>query len=1208
MARRIQDNIMSRKKGFFGKFGCLTEILIMVISIIAFSYLINPHDVVSAAKLVSDVCCEKTKDGAWCQITKPSNCDTTKFLSSPTSCDSTSFCKSGCCYDSSEGICMTNTPQRVCQESKGVWDTDEKCSISQCQLGCCILGTQAAFTTLVRCKKLSANYNLEVDFRKSITTEAECAMTASLSDEGACVFEIDFLKTCKFGTRQECNNIGKQSGANMTSNVTFYKDYLCSSESLGTNCGPTQQTTCLPGKDGVYFVDTCGNPANVYDSQKVADKAYWNKIIKQTDSCGFGNTNGNSNSKTCGNCNYFSGSICKKADRTNRANYGDNICKNLDCTLEDGSVKRNGESWCSTEKPQGKNDTVGSRYYTHMCSNGEEIIEPCADFRQEVCSQGSITTGGVTFSQARCIVNRWQDCFAQESKSACENSALRDCKWTGFKVGGAITPSVMLLTGPARPGQSTGFKTEYSCVPINSPGLQFWNDETQASAVCGAGTVHCKIKEEKKAPEYKWKCVDNCECDDDSWKDAQNLKCQAYGDCGSKVNYVGSSGEKGFKYSIEKIFMPLLKPLAYGFILLSGNKGIASADTATTVVGLGAVGATAAVAALPFVGWAWGAGTYAESFSIFRGGSAFGYSATSALVWAVGAYFIGQLLGSILGLSEGQTEGISLGLAAGALTYKLIQIARLGASGGPAGWIAFAVAVVVYLFTSKDVRYKYVTFECKPYTSTVKGNDCEKCNTDTDKYPCTDYRCKSLGQACTLVNQGTSKIMCIWNNTRDVTSPTIEPMQDVLTPGYKYISTGVRPPARGFEIQKENNGCVEPFTRLTFGIKTNEAAKCKIDYNRSGSFDNMTYWFGGSSFNEYNHTQTMSLPGPDAINSVPNISIKNSGEYQLFVKCQDANGNANVDDYVIKFCVDPAPDTTPARVEATSILNGAPIQYNANATAVEFYLNEPAECKWSKSDQTYSSMENTMSCDTSLVQMNAQMLYTCRATLTGLKNKEDNTFYVRCKDQPWKPESSRNTNQQSYKFVLKGTQPLNIMSVKPSSETIKGSTTLVPVYLEVQTDNGYNFGDSTCYYGTSKTSINVPFLETGTNKHKQRQDLPSGSYTYYVKCVDLGGNSDTKETRFKVEVDQQAPKVIRAFNYEGQLVAKTDEVSSCSYNTVSSTGCNFRISEGSVMPYDNSTEHSTEWVVGKTFYIKCIDSSGNEPAPDDCSITVKTIQ
>jgi hypothetical protein len=182
------------------------------------------------------------------------------------------------------------------------------------------------------------------------------------------------------------------------------------------------------------------------------------------------------------------------------------------------------------------------------------------------------------------------------------------------------------------------------------------------------------------------------------------------------------------------------------------------------------------------------------------------------------------------------------------------------------------------------------------------------------------------------------------------------------------------------------------------------------------------------------------------------------------------------------------------------------------------------------------------------------------------------------------------------------------MSVKPSSETIKGSTTLVPVYLEVTTDNGYNFGDSTCYYGTSKTNINVPFLETGTNKHKQRQDLPSGTYTYYVKCVDLGGNSDTKETRFKVEVDQQAPKVIRAFNYEGQLVAKTDEISSCSYNTVAGTGCNFRINEGSIMPYDNSTEHSTEWVVGKTFYIKCIDSSGNEPAPDDCSITVKTIQ
>jgi hypothetical protein len=33
-------------------------------------------------------------------------------------------------------------------------------------------------------------------------------------------------------------------------------------------CGKTTNTVCVEGKDEVYFVDSCGNVANIYDASK----------------------------------------------------------------------------------------------------------------------------------------------------------------------------------------------------------------------------------------------------------------------------------------------------------------------------------------------------------------------------------------------------------------------------------------------------------------------------------------------------------------------------------------------------------------------------------------------------------------------------------------------------------------------------------------------------------------------------------------------------------------------------------------------------------------------------------------------------------------------------------------------------------------------------------------------------------------------------
>ena len=307
------------------------SILLALFGILIFLIISN----ISAQQSVS-VCCEKIKTGAWCQNTNENNCNT-GFRVSPTSCDQTSYCKPGCCVDPDEGLCMENTPQKVCEESSGNWFDDNQCNINQCSLGCCVLGDQASFVTLTRCKKLSAEFGLETDFRTDVADEVSCILIANSQDKGACVIDNNGQKDCKLVTRGECTKINEEA--------EFFKDFLCSADELATICGPTQDTICVPGKQEVYFKDSCGNPANIYDANKVYSKnpAYWQKIVPKEQSCGFNRDDGNKKSASCGNCEYFKGSICAQGQAT----YGDFFCKDLNCyNTKNGQDYKNGESWC----------------------------------------------------------------------------------------------------------------------------------------------------------------------------------------------------------------------------------------------------------------------------------------------------------------------------------------------------------------------------------------------------------------------------------------------------------------------------------------------------------------------------------------------------------------------------------------------------------------------------------------------------------------------------------------------------------------------------------------------------------------------------------------------------------------------------------------------------------------------------------------------
>ena len=534
------------------------QIKIVVLFVLVLIISIN---LTSAANEVS-FCCEKTKLGLWCQNAPKEQCDS-KFLTTPTLCESTSYCKKGCCYDSDEGICMENTAEGTCKASNGSWSGVANCKIPQCNLGCCILGTEASYTTLQRCKKMSGQYGLQTDFRTDIKDELSCLILATSQDVGACIFEKEFSNTCKFITRGDCNAQALGTGVTNGTSVRFYQDYLCTNPEFNTECARTTKTSCKDGK--IYFVDTCGNTANIYDSSKVNDVNYWTKVKKPEESC-------QSGSKSCGNCEYLGkGTICAKASG---ATYGEHICKDINCyKTSNGKDYKNGESWCYYDNKKPDTDSVGSRHYRHICFMGEEIVEPCEDFRKEICIENFIGEKE-DFSQAGCVVNRWQNCILMNKTSDCLNNDKWDCMWIPMdlkdkKNSAGIVESIPQMIGSAASKLTGNTKrdevkesilamnlnikgderyAEGKCTPKFSPGLNFWSG---GQSECSVGTQTCIVKYEKKVLGGK-SCVENCYCLEESTAVLENYVCGSYGDCGAKSNYLGVFVNKGYEIEIVK--------------------------------------------------------------------------------------------------------------------------------------------------------------------------------------------------------------------------------------------------------------------------------------------------------------------------------------------------------------------------------------------------------------------------------------------------------------------------------------------------------------------------------------------------------------------------------------------------------------------------------------------------------------------------------
>ncbi len=521
--------------------------LIFGILLFGISFIVLQSSIALAATTpaVSTYCAQHTTYGAWCQDVPLSQVDT-NYAYSQTSCQATTYCQTGTCVNVQTGTCLPSS-QATCNSAQGgTWYSTAPSSTPVCQIGCCLIGDQASFTTKAACNSYPTLYGVNTTFNANVNNEADCISSAQPQAKGACVYDTGNGRTCTFTTRQSCKSI---------SSSTFHQDFLCTNPTLGTNCAMTKQTTCLKTADQVYFIDSCGNQANVYDANRVSDTNYWSYVAGTNGVTLDIGDSANIESTTNGYCNYLSGSTCMQynsaIDGGNIPAYGNNICRNVNCVstsdqfvslfnTQYGRTPKNGESWCGLEtadssgnpliqlEPNGHipitfnngNTSVsvasgitlstmgsngistydktgnnpGDTEVLFICANGRVTTEVQAQYRNYICIQNQTTlSSGIQFNNAQFVYNRWTFCFAQNSSKDCLNTDQRDCQWvTGASVlkDSAGQPMVWdqsqdLLVPTSGPGDT---RMEASCVPKYPYGF-----DTTPSNTCGAASRVCYV-------------------------------------------------------------------------------------------------------------------------------------------------------------------------------------------------------------------------------------------------------------------------------------------------------------------------------------------------------------------------------------------------------------------------------------------------------------------------------------------------------------------------------------------------------------------------------------------------------------------------------------------------------------------------------------------------------------------------------------------
>ncbi len=274
-------------------------------------------------------------------------------------------------------------------------------------------------------------------------------------------------------------------------------------------------------------------------------------------------------------------------------------------------------------------------------------------------------------------------------------------------------------------------------------------------------------------------------------------------------------------------------------------------------------------------------------------------------------------------------------------------------------------------------------------------------------------------------------------------------------------------------------------TSTSISLATNENAICKYSTISGTGYDVMAGTF--SATGATSHSTTVS-------------GLIAASAYTYYVRCADAPGNKNANDYPISFSIGvlPPPDTT-APMRSNNQPTGQ-LASTVTSAILSLSTNENATCRYSTSAGiAYDSMVTSFSATGGIAHS---------TDVFGLSAGNSYTYYVRCTDG----YGNKNGDDFPMSFAvasvadttspsLSGGQPAGNLAAGTASTNISLSTN----------------EDATCKYATSAgvqyDSMGNTFTATGARSHSVFvSGLSNGSgYAYYVRCTDAVGNKSASD-------------------------------------------------------------------------------------------------
>jgi len=392
----------------------------------------------------------------------------------------------------------------------------------------------------------------------------------------------------------------------------------------------------------------------------------------------------------------------------------------------------------------------------------------------------------------------------------------------------------------------------------------------------------------------------------------------------------GGSSDELFGGTIGSIFDTILGG-SIGDLVDVGSYGGGPRVRAPSAPG-GVGGASALGGVMGATGGAVAAGSYFTT----------GFVATPIAVLVPGASmaatagFMGAFIGAGVGMAVASilldVTGVGRGLSSAA-SYTLVGASAIGgamsvgsgmaaaaAEGGSffagastgvglAGLlVVIAVIVIILIFKFAlgigEIDEREYTFECQPWQAPFGGARCEECGKGDD-LPCNRYSCESLGQSCVFLGEEPN-VQCVDGSPNDVSGPKISAWPGILEDWIEYQDVS----SAGFKVRKtEGHECITQFESLRFGIEVDEWARCRLGGEPGLSFDESVNF--GASYLNLNHSfivgeQSLGDLFPDG------FTPDEETEINLYVKCQDTNGNENPSNFIVNVCVFPVDLTAPA--------------------------------------------------------------------------------------------------------------------------------------------------------------------------------------------------------------------------------------------------------------------------------------------------------